>query len=144
MRTSSTQVFVPFFSVSPDSSLSLTHPLPLLSLLPSSFVSLLSCSPSRGHSFLSPLHLSLSLSFFLSFFSFLSFSLLTGDFARYDRLHKLYSELLKRLDDNSDAVRCVCVSEGLGRRKKVKGQKTKNKRGKKKINKNKNKRGKKK
>lgn len=32
-----------------------------------------------------------------------------GDYARYERLHKLYTDLLKRLDDNSDAVRVASL-----------------------------------
>lgn len=34
----------------------------------------------------------------------------TEDFAAYDRLHTLYPELLKRLDDNSDAIRIMVLA----------------------------------
>lgn len=36
-----------------------------------------------------------------------------GGFENYNRLHTLYPELLKRLDDNSDAVRQVAIKVRL-------------------------------
>lgn len=35
-----------------------------------------------------------------------------GGFENYNRLHKLYPELLKRMDDNSDDVRQVAIKVG--------------------------------
>lgn len=37
----------------------------------------------------------------------------TTDYAAYDRLHSLYPELLKRLDDNSDAIRLAVLGTWL-------------------------------